>query len=453
MFKQALYLLLAASVALPTAQAETAEFHYEAPLSDANGSLRVAELPWYVLAHAMQGSHDDLRVLDAKGQAMPTLVRNVSDSVTRSEEYTLNFFRGDDPTQVGLLLKLDSNNPNPKLEQLALADKHYLIIQNTQIGEQYANLQGLKLQWDSNLLAQWLPKTLRVESSNDLQNWQTVSTTQLPYVLKEKDTTIENRDLKFTQASQAKFFRLSGQIDFAPILASLQGVTGITAEQAQTVWSWQNVTLEATKNPQEFQYLVSPAWPIEQWRMHIEQAGNVYTGELKQRDYDQRYGQNTNYTYSQTFADYRLNSELGELRPAAQPLTSSYSYSYSNQPIEWLWSFTQPKPMSQAVQVEFGWRPLELVYLAQGQAPYRLVYGSTQTLEPLQIGSELLANVGAKNITPVTLGTERLLKPLDAPLAEQSWLKYLLWVVLVGAVLMLLWMARHLWRDLNKANA
>jgi hypothetical protein len=401
----------------------------------------------------MQGSHDDLRVLDAKGQAMPTLVRNVSDSVTRSEEYTLNFFRGDDPTQVGLLLKLDSNNPNPKLEQLALADKHYLIIQNTQIGEQYANLQGIKLQWDSKLLAQWLPKTLRVESSNDLQSWQTVNTTQLPYVLKEKDTTIENRDLKFTQASQAKFFRLSGQIDFAPILASLQGVTGITAEQAQTVWSWQNVTLEATKNPQEFQYLVSPAWPIEQWRMHIEQTGNVYTGELKQRDYDQRYGQNTNYTYSQTFADYRLNSELGELRPAAQPLTSSYSYSYSNQPVEWLWTFTQPKPMSQAVQVEFGWRPLELVYLAQGQAPYRLVYGSTQTLEPLQIGSELLANVGAKNITPVTLGTERLLKPLDAPLAEQSWLKYLLWVVLVGAVLMLLWMARHLWRDLNKANA
>lgn len=437
-----------------TIQAAEPEFHYEAPLIEANGNLRKAELPWFVLAHLLQANQADLQVVNADNQVVPSRVRPIGDIELKPEERSLSFFRGDDPTQVGLLLQLEPSTNRPKLEQLALADRHYLIIQNSAVNEQLFTLQSLNLAWDSSSLTQWLPKTLRVESSADLQSWQLVSTKSLPYILKEKDVLVESHTIEFAQPLTARFLRISGQADFAPVLSALQSVNGSAPPQTMQRVAWQVIPLVSTDNPQQFHYLMPPSVPVKQWRMQIEQIGDLYTGELESRDPDARYGANRDYAYAVNFADYRLSSEVGELRAPVQSLPSSVGW-YSDQSMDWRWTFTQPKPLApHKAVVEFAWQPLEIKFIAQGKGPFRLVYGSRDAVlataalpfaEGAETESERLAT------QTVTVEAERVLKPLAAESTYKQWLPYLLWGVLIAAVALLLWMARHLWRDFNKA--
>lgn len=452
MLNKVLKLVVTSLLLLPlTTQAAEPEFHYEVPLTEVAGKIRSVELPWSVLAHLLQANQADLQVVNANNEVMVSWIKPVENLELQAEERSLNFFRGDDPTQVGLLLKLEPSSHTPKLEQLALNDRHYLIIQNSQSAEQFFTLQSLNLQWDSANLPQWLPKTLTVESSDDLQNWQAVSTTKLPYVLKEKELSVESRSIEFAQPLKARFLRLSGQADFAPILAALQAVNGVAPVQNQQPLSWQTVELTGTDNPQQFSYSLPPSIAIQQWRMHLGQVGDVYAGELARRNPDERYGANRDYDYPVSFLDYRLNSDLGELRAPAQSLNADWYY---QQMTDWRWTFSQPSPFKGKAAVEFAWQPLELQFIAAtDKGPFRLVYGSRDPVKSLD--PALAESVKTKpfntQVVKVEVGVERVLKPLEPESSYKQWLPYLLWGVLLAAVAMLLGMARHLWRDLNKA--
>lgn len=435
-----------------TTQAAEPEFHYQAPLSEVVGEYRRAELPWFVLAHLLQAHQTDLQVVNAQGHVVPSRISPMGDVVLSPEQHNLSFFRGDDPTQVGLLLKLEPSDTEPKLERLALADRHYLIVQNAAPDGKLFTLQSLNLSWDSTHLAQWLPKTLRVETSDDLQTWQSVTTQSLPYILKEKDVRVENPSLEFAQPVQARFLRLSGQADFAPILTALQAVTGLAPQQSEQRIAWQTVPLLATDHPLQFHYVMPPSLPVKQWRMHLEQSGDLYVGELESRYPDERYGTKHNYESPVSFLDYRLSSELGELRAPIQDLPS-YS-GYTDQGLEWRWTFTQPKSLTaNKALVEFAWQPLEIRFIAQGKEPFRLVYGSSDTIKRVDLPFENQDQSFAERLSvkTVEVGAEQVLKPLESPTTYKQWLPYLLWGVLIAAVLMLLGMARHLWRALNQA--
>lgn len=451
MLNKCLKSLILGLVCLPLlSQAAEPAFHYEAPLTEAKGTYQRAELPWFVLANLLQANQADLQVRNADNQVLPSRVSPMGDLQLQPEERSLNFFRGDDPTQVGVLLQLEPTTNKPKLEQLALTDRPYLIIQNSESEGQVFNLQSLKLTWDSQKLSQWLPKSLKVESSDDLQTWQALSTRRLPYILKERDVLVENQSLEFSQAINARFLRLSGGNDFAPLLSALQSVNGLAPEQSMQRIAWQAVSLNSTDNPQQFSYQMPPSLPVKYWRMRLDQPGDLYTGQLQGRYLDARYG--AKYDNTVSFLDYRLGSELGELRAPSQSLLSPYTW-YSNQSMEWRWTFTQPKPLpaSKAV-VEFAWQPLEIRFIAQGKGPFRLVYGSRERVEAVPLPfDDTDASVAKRfGLTSVEVSAERVLKPLEQPVSYRQWLPYVLWSVLIAAVVLLLWMARNLWRDLNK---
>ncbi|WP_298608872.1 DUF3999 family protein [uncultured Thiothrix sp.] len=429
-------------------------FHYEAPLTEGAGTYRRAELPWFVLANLLQANQADLQVRNADNQAVPSRISPIGDLQLQPEERALNFFRGDDPTQVGVLLQLEPTTHKPKLEQLALTDRSYLIIQNSELEGQLFNLQSLKLAWDSQKLSQWLPKNLKVETSDDLQTWQAVSTKRLPYILKEQNVLVENHSLEFNQVIKARFLRLSGDNDFAPLLSALQSVNGLAPEQSMQRIVWQAVGLTSTADPQQFTYQMPPSLPVKYWRMRLDQPGDLYAGQLQSRYPDARYGANTKYDTVVSFVDYRLSSELGELRAPSQSLPNPYAW-YSDQSMEWRWTFTQPKPLpvNKAV-VEFAWQPLEIKFIAQGKGPFRLVYGSRDPVETIALPFDDTDASVAKRFgsTTVEVGAEHVLKPLEKPISYKQWLPYALWSVLIAAVALLLWMARNLWRDLNKTT-
>lgn len=107
--------------------------------------------------------------------------------------------------------------------------------------------------------------------------------------------------------------------------------------------------------------------------------------------------------------------------------------------------------------IEFSWQPDRILFLAQGEGPFQLAYGSSEiTAANFQIDS-LLAKYHeiSGNTTPprgilpgpqFQLGGPNCLRVASLPL---PWRKYILWSILFAGVLMIGWMSVSLYRQLQ----
>lgn len=88
---------------------------------------------------------------------------------------------------------------------------------------------------------------------------------------------------------------------------------------------------------------------------------------------------------------------------------------------------------------------MDVYFIAQGRAPFRLMFGSAaaKAIPAMQLDDNLMA--GAEK---VQVGEVAKLSVPDAG-AAVNWLVWLLWAVLGGSVVFLLWMARRLWREFS----
>jgi hypothetical protein len=112
---------------------------------------------------------------------------------------------------------------------------------------------------------------------------------------------------------------------------------------------------------------------------------------------------------------------------------------------------------SGAPQMEIGWLPQRLVFVARGPEPFRLAYGSAReglcnlrddalltTLQERRQGRIRPAPASAGH--PQTLGGNAALRPVIAP---ATWKRWLLWGLLILGVGMLAWMAVRVYREMG----
>ncbi|MCB1625926.1 MAG: DUF3999 family protein, partial [Pseudomonadales bacterium] len=149
-----------------------------------------------------------------------------------------------------------------------------------------------------------------------------------------------------------------------------------------------------------------------------------------------------------TTSVYRLASGTGETRNTAR------SVGLIQRPY-WRMRVEQPAGVlgKLAPRLQVGWVPHELVFIARGEPPFRLAYGSA-TVESAEVrladivpglGREIPLAVVIADPEEVLGGPARLVaaaKPFD-------WRSALLWISLVLGVLLLGWMAFRLMRDMN----
>lgn len=115
-------------------------------------------------------------------------------------------------------------------------------------------------------------------------------------------------------------------------------------------------------------------------------------------------------------------------------------------------------PSTSPVELHVGWAPQRLVFLAQGEGPYTLAFGSaSRQTTPLPLES-LLSRLGpeARNRQLIrvaavgavhTLGGEQALRPVEAPPPYKQWI---LWAVLLAGLAIMGWMALKLHRQLTR---
>ncbi|MGB0848302.1 MAG: DUF3999 family protein [Thiolinea sp.] len=419
-------------------------FQFEAELAEGETTLRRVELSWEVLTGLQQQGHTDLQVYNADNQLVPFSVRQ-RNAVTRAEKTMrreLNFFSGDNAQHLEQLLANQQSISRRHLRALSADNRHYLIIP-AGVDSDTAGLTSLGLEWQN--LRQWLPKSLRVESSDDLVQWRSHAVEQLPFVLNERGVVLENRLIRLRKPVKSKFIRLSGGGDFAALLAALQQVDGYYQESDEQPVNrnWQTVALNPGEKPQQYRYDPPPAMNLLKWRLALPQAGYMYSGKLYSRrpTVAQSGAQQAknDWHYRHYFQQYHLQTAAGVVRSAAESAVQLAGR-------QWLLEFDQPLTDAVTPMLEVAWNPLDVYFIAQGTGPFRLVYGS-QSVKPvpaMQLDDKLMAGAETVSITQVI----KLRDPVD-PAANINWLAWLLWVVLAVSVVFLLWMAKRLWLEMN----
>jgi hypothetical protein len=113
---------------------------------------------------------------------------------------------------------------------------------------------------------------------------------------------------------------------------------------------------------------------------------------------------------------------------------------------------------SQPPAMQMYWHPKELVFVAQGKPPYILAFGSGKDLPGLakpDLMQIALGGIGERDIPEAEIGASLLPASFDQPPVPErdetakQWTKYIVWAVMVGAALLLSWIA---WSLIQKSK-
>ena len=446
MFKPVISLVTCAvltfSSSIVSAETKATDFHFKATLTEGSESLRSVELPWSVMSNLLQKSQRDLQVYNAEQKAVPFAVRFVAGS-KQSEQQTrkLNFFPMGDIEKLGTILEKEGSNGRYKTIKLVQTGSRYLIIDNPKSAkrENQLPIQSLTLNWKD--LSHWLPKSLKVEVSDNLAQWQPVGIKALPYRLSEGGVALENNELRFKQSISQRFIRLSGAEDFDPLLKSLQSVSAqYRRVSVVNDLKWDNVNLKPTGVANQFEYELPLSLPIQQWRFSDLASGSLYKGKLSTRYEQHLPAKQDQWRARQNFLQYALQTEAGliESMPAH---ASNFGRTDA-----WRFDFEQSVDKENAPTLALAWKPMELVFVAQGKGPFEIRYASHTAEASSEFSLDgLLGQVKPEKITITeTIQLSKVTKQGDG-----SDYKYLLWGLLAAAVLMLLFMAKGLLRDMD----
>ena len=109
--------------------------------------------------------------------------------------------------------------------------------------------------------------------------------------------------------------------------------------------------------------------------------------------------------------------------------------------------------------IDMAWQSRQLVFVARGEAPYTLAWGSTKVNPMTQSSSQILItnqssetnnnSMLSKAIWSDEAVTTSNLSSLETLKEPVNWRQILLWGVLVVAALMLIWMAVGLMKKMS----
>lgn len=433
-------------LAVQTAKAETAEFAFVADLSEGKQSMRQFELPYDILTKLERQDYGDMRIFNSQNQAVPFSLSQLElQSQQNNASYDLRFFRlANNATQSnGLQIEFNANTAHFSFNTESAQQPNYLIIENQ---HQSDSLSAIKLAWQQPSEA--FSINAKLESSDDLQNWQSINTTTL-YALKYLDTKLTQNILPLPYANHAKYLRLSFQ---SSIRFSL-GIEKITGDYQHTTFvqheNWQTVYLEPGDNPNEWLFNTGGYIPVTKISFEIPSAGLLYRGslyakndspipkpgrpnfkhEIKRALHRNPEQRKTDWRYQGAITQYRLSTAEGEIASQAMNISTTKDR-------QWKLVLDQPATLlpEQIPSIKIAWQPVVVSFLAQGNPPFQLIFGNA-AIEPFKTALLPGLNNDAETVNTLTIRpVEQTSKPIKLAL---NWQKILLWLLLcIGVVVM-----------------
>jgi len=458
-------LLAAALSGLPAAGAFCAEspsgFAYGAAIrADATEALYRLELPRAVYRGVVRRDLGDLRVFNGAGEVVPHAFRPRAGSETRKRDpVALKFFPlyGEEPKQLdglslrverrpsGTLIKLDERAGAPGPRKLL----GYLVDAS---GLQVA-VRALDLEVKS---ASAYAAKVSVESSEDLSACRTLVAGAPLLSLQHAGAKLEQRRIEFA-SRKPKYFRISWSgMPPGALLGALHAEPGDARVEAARQWEPVAGRPHSGK-PGEYGFDAQGQLPADRVRFELPQPNTVVQVELLSRARG-----DAPWRPATRAVAYRLRRDGNEISSPDLAIGE-------NADRHWLLRVDQKGGGLGAGEPKLllGWLPHEIVWVARGNPPFTLAYGSRDAkpsayaIESLVPGYRRDADLGARvasvgEISPASVKSVEV----DAPevlggkqaLEERIDVKrWTLWASLLAGVALLGWMAWRLLKQMDGA--
>ena len=414
--------------------------------TDAGGAIFRVTLPRDVYLVATQPGLDDLRVFNASGTPVPTSVRQVAPAPPGTDEWvSVPVFPLSTRTATGLgtaaQVKIDRQGAIVEVSGNAASGETLLsyLVDASAVDQA---LGGIALDWQAPADASFLAH-VRVEGSDDLNRWRTLQSSAAIAQMRQGSFTISQSAIDLSGA-RAKYLRVWWPME-------LRTATLVTARVRPQPGTppveplWEFLTpMPVSGSPGVASYDTGGRFPVERIDVEFADATDAASITVRSRadSSDDLRARHSGLFYSLAESDTRLTSA-----PAAVARTVDRYWTIETER-DGGWGGRPPR-------LKVGWYPQELLFVARGDGPYTLAYGSGHVGRDDAPIDAVLANLdegSRQRIREATLGMPYDLGGEEVLAAPRSWRREVLWAVLIGAVLVLGVFAMRLFRESSAAG-
>ncbi|MCG8325173.1 MAG: DUF3999 domain-containing protein [Thiotrichales bacterium] len=441
-----LLLLLFSGIVLSAADAVREDFAFGFQLLTPSGApIYRLRIPTAIYEQATSADLRDLRVFNAGGSAVPHAIRRQqSDSISESYTTDLPLFpvyreltrRDISVSGAGSILEiqaLDSVEVDPRA-----GIRHY-IIDLSQVDLPIRRLEFTLSGVSAGFLGQ-----ARIESSTDLDRWQTVVADSAIAIMHYADHRLIRNHIDVPQRHyQYLRFTWSARRDNV-IIDSVRAVHSQSRVKRDISFT---VLPGRRPDPEQpvYEFENNSALPVESIDILLPEQNTLIDAVVRSRaDADQD-------RWRQRLADsfYRLNVQGVELQRGPVRIAASRDK-------HWQLEVTTENGLGTAMpEMRVAWEAGDLYFLARGEGPFTLAYGHaalTEPVKPVQALVKLLNDPDKSELVDhATLGEAIVLRgePALEPQRQIPWQRLLLWTVLGAGVLVLGAMAIRLVKQMN----
>ncbi|MET0289697.1 MAG: DUF3999 domain-containing protein [Pseudoxanthomonas sp.] len=370
------------------AQGQTVPAVLQGPPRDALARAALAQVPWFALPQRATSGPQDISLISQ---------RNVDGSIRAIT------------AQVG---------QGPDLES-----QGGWLVDTTHV---QGVVQALQLDWAP--LSQPLQQRYRVEGSEDLRNWALLADEAPLLDLRQGGERL--RQSRIALSRSARYLRL------VPMQAQATlPVTGVQVELAPAIvardWKWQTLQGRAVtdeKGQVAFEYAARGRFPFQRVDLQMQDNSTQRWRLQSREDEDDRW-----HDATPSWVAFELTLDGAKERSSPQAL------SVVKRDRQWRLLPINGAPQT-APPLRLGYLPEEVVFLAQGAAPFSLVAGSARARRASAPLDDLLSQVRQSRGTQweppqARLGDTHTLAGSDALIpasTPMNWKAWLLWGVLIG---------------------
>lgn len=306
-------------------------------------------------------------------------------------------------------------------------------------------LKALEMNWETEMES--FISSISIESSDDLNHWRTILPSATIASLSFGDYHLAQKKVEFKDA-QSRYLRMSWGENLKKV--KLLGIKAeLVGETAEFPRQWISAGVSMRKDrPEEYYFEAPGPLPVDRLRVKLPEKNTLVAASFLTRPSEA--------------AEWipRRSVVIYDLLIGGEHLVSTDIVFGPTSDRFWLMK-TEKRGggLGQGIpQVELGWIAQRLVFVARGDGPYTLAYGSGRLGPDSMRTDDLLAGFTSQDGRRVSMGTAQVGSPfrlggetaLIPPSGPLPWKKWALWAVLMIGAGSLGWMAVYLYRQMGK---
>lgn len=403
----------------------------------------------------------DAGVYNTDGQPVPRMIEHALAADIKTRQKTglglvpLYGQQAEQAEQLRLLLHQDSGGTTlelsaPKLDSGQLqgavraeqSEERILTAYIVDVRKPGPDLEALTFDWHPQ--PDGFIGRVKVETGDDLQNWRELGSATLAELVYE-NTRIEHRKLKL-RTKLSDYLRITWQD--MPASWSLKSMTGTyTGKRLPAAREWLSLDPDQPDETTREYFFDAGGYPPTDRVNVLLPDDNIV---LRASVFHRRNGDD-NWRLSHNSIFYHINREGNTVQtsPSVVPDTRASHWKVR----------IESGATTGPIRLQLGWRPDNLVFLAQGSPPYELVAGRAhdrleQYPQERVLGDssifKMLRKSGKAGVA--TLGPRMIISGTDQLeiAATSRWRVLLLWAGLLAAIGLVAWLVYSLMRDMKQ---